>query len=217
MTTVTLFYKVNAMDSDWAAEHLQTIRTLMERSAVYRRALAPTMLAAGSIGLGFGVLGWLRGGDNPRGFILLWLGAAMIGMTVALFVIRRQAFSDAEPFWSSPTRRVAQAVLPAFIVGGALGVAALGPMPFNLSLLIGLWTVLYGCGLHAAAFFMQRGMRWFSWVFILTGSVFLLLLAVERSVAVDLRSASLTMGLVFGAGHLLYGIYLWLTEPKRAT
>ncbi|MDB6016752.1 MAG: hypothetical protein JWR19_1241, partial [Pedosphaera sp.] len=31
------------MKSDWAAEHLQTIRTLMERSAIYRRALAPVM------------------------------------------------------------------------------------------------------------------------------------------------------------------------------
>jgi hypothetical protein len=36
------------MDTNWAAEHLQTIRTLMERSALYRRALAPIMLCAGA-------------------------------------------------------------------------------------------------------------------------------------------------------------------------
>ena len=35
------------METNWAAEQLQTIRTLMERSAVYRRALAPIMLFAG--------------------------------------------------------------------------------------------------------------------------------------------------------------------------
>jgi hypothetical protein len=204
------------MDSNWAAEHLQTIRTLMERSAVYRRALAPTMLGAGAIGLGFGALGWFRGGDNPKGFILLWLGAAIIGLATALSVIRRQAFSDTEPFWSSPTRRVAQAVLPAFIGGAALGMAALGPIPVDLSVLISLWTVLYGCGLHAAAFFMQRGMRWLSWLYIIMGSLFLLLQGFGRSVAVDVRSASLTMGLVFGAGHLLYGVYLWLTEPRKS-
>jgi hypothetical protein len=39
------------MESNWAAEQLQTIRTLMERSAVYRRALAPIMLFAGLTGL----------------------------------------------------------------------------------------------------------------------------------------------------------------------
>ena len=31
------------MEPNWAAEHLQVIRTLMERSALYRRALAPIM------------------------------------------------------------------------------------------------------------------------------------------------------------------------------
>jgi hypothetical protein len=39
------------MKPDWAEENLQTIRTLMERSAVYRRALAPIMFFAGLVGL----------------------------------------------------------------------------------------------------------------------------------------------------------------------
>src|SRR6266540_1083328 len=40
------------MESNWAAENLRVIRTLMERSAVYRRALAPLMLLAGGTGTG---------------------------------------------------------------------------------------------------------------------------------------------------------------------
>ena len=32
------------MESGWATDHLQVIRTLMERAALYRRALAPTRL-----------------------------------------------------------------------------------------------------------------------------------------------------------------------------
>ena len=46
----TLLCKVARMDNHWAAEHLQTIRTLMERSALYRRALAPIMTFAGAVG-----------------------------------------------------------------------------------------------------------------------------------------------------------------------
>jgi len=38
------------MDTNWAAENLQVIRTLMERSTLYRRALAPVMLVSGLIG-----------------------------------------------------------------------------------------------------------------------------------------------------------------------
>ena len=37
--------------TDWAAENLQVIRTLMERSSIYRRALAPLMVVAGLGGL----------------------------------------------------------------------------------------------------------------------------------------------------------------------
>ena len=39
------------MNSNLAEAHLQTIRLLMERSAIYRRALAPNMLLAGLLGL----------------------------------------------------------------------------------------------------------------------------------------------------------------------
>jgi hypothetical protein len=146
------------------------------------------------------------------------LGAAIIALAASAFVIRRQAFSDAEPFWSPPTRRVAQAVMPAFLGGAMLALIAVvpGPQPLDLSTLISLWILLYGCGLHAAAFFMQRGMRWFAWIYILLGAGTLALQATGRVIAVDVRTASLTMGLVFGVGHLAYGLYLRLTEPGNS-
>ena len=45
------------MNDDWAAEHLQTIRTLMERAALYRRALAPIATYAGAMGILGGIAG----------------------------------------------------------------------------------------------------------------------------------------------------------------
>ena len=42
------------MQTDWAGENLQVIRTLMERASLYRRALAPIMLTLGALGLGDG-------------------------------------------------------------------------------------------------------------------------------------------------------------------
>ena len=45
------------MDTSWAAENLQTIRTLMERSALYRRALAPIMTYNGVVGCVAAVIG----------------------------------------------------------------------------------------------------------------------------------------------------------------
>ena len=96
------------MESNWAAEHLQVIRTLMERSALYRRALAPIMLLTGAVGLAAAGVGiWTRI-DSPRGFIGYWLAVSLVPLIGAFLLVRRQALRDSEPFWSPPTRRVAR-------------------------------------------------------------------------------------------------------------
>src|SRR5450432_272717 len=92
--------KVYYMKPDWAEENLQTIRTLMERSAIYRRALAPIMIFAGLVGLATMGLGLFIHMDSTLEFSGLWLGAAVVVVAGALFLARRQALKDREPFWS---------------------------------------------------------------------------------------------------------------------
>ena len=62
------------MESNWATDHLQTIRTLMERAAVYRRALAPIMIFNGALGVVAATAGWILKIDSQRGFTLFWAG-----------------------------------------------------------------------------------------------------------------------------------------------
>src|SRR5712671_1406683 len=105
------------MESNWAAEHLQTIRTLMERSAVYRRALAPIMVWNGVVGLAGGGIGCKLGIESNRVFIMFWSGLALLAIVGSFLLVRRQALKDSEPFWSPPTRRIAQALLPPLVAG----------------------------------------------------------------------------------------------------
>ena len=93
----------------------------MERSAVYRRALAPIMLFAGVLGVVAAAAGLSFHLDSTRAFGLLWLGTAVVAVAGAFLIARRQAFKDNEPFWSPPTRRVAQALLPPLPLGCAFG------------------------------------------------------------------------------------------------
>src|SRR6266480_4315889 len=116
------------MKSDWAAENLRVIRTLMERSAIYRRALAPMMLLAGSAGTVAATAGWLAGIEAPRAFSGYWLGVAVLTIAGCFLLLRRQALRDGEPLWSPPTRRVLQALLPALAAGLICSTIAL----FNL-------------------------------------------------------------------------------------
>src|SRR5689334_6637385 len=107
----------DCMETNQAAENLQVIRTLMERSALYRRALAPIMLFAGAMGLlgaGAGVIFKL---EALRIFCGYWLGVAVVVVAGAFVIARRQALKDHEPFWSPPTRRVSQALTPPLAAG----------------------------------------------------------------------------------------------------
>lgn len=206
------------MNANWAAENLQTIRTLMERSALYRRALAPVTMLTGGVGLAAGGVGWFTQCDSPKRFVLFWFAVAIAALAGAFIVVRRQALRDHEPFWSPPTRRVAMAMLPSLYIGLIAGLLV-GFVADDTDLtwaLIPLWMALYGAALHAAGFFMARGIKVFGWLFVLGGTLLLLGIVAAQSVP-DFRYTHPVMGFLFGGLHLAYGIYLHFTEQKNAS
>jgi hypothetical protein len=205
------------METEWATEHLQVIRTLMERSAVYRRALAPVMIYNGVLGLAGGAAGWYFGISSRQGFIGFWAAVGVLALAGSFVLVRRQALKAAEPFWSPPTRRVAQALTAPLFVGSITLVLA-GACPawdfLQPWALPPLWVMLYGCALTAAGFFMPRGIKLLGWIFILCGCA--LMAARCQSTASPLVSdGHRVMGGVFGGLHLAYGVYLYFTEPRR--
>src|SRR5882724_9793173 len=170
------------MESNWAAEHLQTIRTLMERSAVYRRALAPITTFVGVTGIIAAIAGWALKIKNTGPFAIYWMAVCLVVIAGAFFLVRRQALKNSENFWSPPTRRVAQAMFPALLIGSVSGMvmaALFKPWEAGLNdtfpsiFLILIWTLLYGLSLLAAGFFMPRGVRLFGWGFVIAGLILL--------------------------------------------
>ena len=210
------------MESNQAAENLQVIRTLMERSALYRRALAPIMTfngALGTLAAGVGVMAKL---DAPRPFLGYWMIVGLIAISGSFLLVRRQALKESEAFWSPPTRRIAQGLLPPLLAGGALGLVVLVRVaandPGTASVVAMLWSplawaVLYGCALCAAGFFTPRGIKLFGAAFI-AGGCGLFALGIPDSVS-RLYCAHGIMGFFFGALHLAYGVYLYFTEQRK--
>ena len=195
----------------------------MERSAIYRRALAPNMLMLGIVGIAGGIAGYFLPLAGSRRFAIYWLSISIGSLAASYLNMRRQALRDHEQFWSPPTRRVTQALAPALVVGAVFGCAtAISPWSILLvppSLLAGepawqlppVWMLLYGCAIHAAGFFMPRGFKIFGWAYIITGALVLLTLSSLQPGA-SLRLAHLLMAIVFGGSHLAYGAYLQITE-----
>lgn len=193
----------------------------MERSAVYRRALAPIMIFSGVVGLAAAGLGWGLKIGNPRSFMLFWGGVSGIAMVGSFLLVRRQALKESEPFWSPPTRRVTLAMMPGLFAGlmvAAVAFVQVNSAPIELRDLLGMWylplcwIVLYGCAFHAAGFFLPRGMRLFGWGFILGGCALFALGVPAFSGPIGYGHG--VMGFFFGALHLAYGIYLYFTERR---
>lgn len=217
-----------SMNTSEAGEHLQVIRTLMERAALYRRALAPVMMTVGSIGIVGAIAGRLLGIYRPSAFVAYWYCVAVAAIGLAFFLVRKQALKDGEEFWSLPTRRVGSAMLPPLTAGCIIGLLFLAADLFPKtggqqwlpawSVLVGLpsiWSVLSGCALHAAGFFTQRGLRLFGWILIFAGCSGFLLPVPDDSARLFDWSYSI-MGAVFGGLHLAYGVYLYFTEKHKA-
>jgi hypothetical protein len=202
------------MDTKWAEENLQTIRTLMERSAVYRRALAPIMLFAGLLGVVAAVIGLLCHLDSVRAFGAFWLGTAAVVVAGVSLIARRQAIMDKEHFWSPPMRRVGQALVPPLFAGMFLGLIFAFVGLVNPAVLTFIWLLFYGCALHSAGFFISRGMKLFGLVFMALSCIILGFLVFILPQNIEI-SAHWLMGFFFGVLHLAYGAYLYLTEKKN--
>jgi hypothetical protein len=206
------------MSSNWAEENLQVIRTLMERSALYRRAMAPMMLVAGTLGLVGGLVGHFQKLVNLSSFLQLWCVVAAVGLLLAARLIRSQAMKSEEPFWTPPAKRIFQAVLPAFIVGGGATAPFVFPQliavnpPPALAFVAG-WLVLYGFGIHSAGFAIAKGIKRLGWIFLLTGLAIIINEFTKRALFGELNP-HLLMAATFGGFHLVCWIYLLFTEKK---
>ena len=93
------------MEPNWAADNLQVIRTLMERTALYRRALAPVMLLAGTIGVVAAAGGLALHLDTLRAFVGYWLAVSLVPglgavLIVATFIdLDHMVIPDAFTIW----------------------------------------------------------------------------------------------------------------------
>ncbi len=216
----TLYCKVIRMNSNWAEENIQVIRTLMERAALYRRAMAPMMFLAGGFALAGAVGAEVGGLENLRTFILFWGVIALAVLIGSGLIVRKQAVKKDEPFWTVPARRVFRSFLPVILVGGVIGAAKVFDGLESPQELSGIghsfaasWALLYGLGLHSAGAFVAKGIKRLGWCFIICG----VLMSVDATALGGLllkMSPNILMGIVFGGLHLVAGIYLHFTEQK---
>lgn len=201
-------------------DHLLVIRTLMERAALYRRALAPVFAVCGALGIFAGMAGWFLKINQPVRFATWWVSTACFALAASMILIRRQAWKAGEPFWTPPARRLAEAMSPALLAGLTLtATISVVPMPSAMadSALVVLWHFSYGLALLSAGFFTPRGVRRLGAAYLGMG-IFLLGEAFWFPVSFPSLPPDIQhvlMGTSFGLGHLLAAGWLRMTAPSQ--
>ena len=208
-----------------AEENLRTIRSLMERSTIYRAISAPTALAGGLFSIVAYTLFHYVFDDllTPFGqwFLGIWLVTLVLTLVANTLFIWRGAKLRSEPFISPGMKMALISLLPSMLCAGFLTSVLLYQSLFiDAFLLPPIWMICYGLGLLSTSHFAPRSITFLGWVFLFSGfgAFFYLQYCCQyrgEDTFSNLASASnFTMGATFGFYHLIYAACTW---PRKNT
>jgi hypothetical protein len=192
------------MDARQAAQTLEVIRTLMERTCQYQLLTARASLVAGTLaGAGALAFVWLDAAD-PWSFGLVWavVFAGSLAATTIGTVLRGRA--GGEQIWSRQARTVLLALAPSLVAALALTVFFFAQGWHTW--LPGVWMLCYAQGALATSAYAPTPIRWLGVAVLLLGCV---------TLALGPAWSVWAMGVVFGLGHLVLGGVLVVRERRQ--
>lgn len=190
-------------------EKVETIKTVLDRSALYRQSLAPVFFTSGIMGISSAGLALVLKIEHATNIILFWMTVAVVTAALTIVVMIQQAKVSGESFWKGPVQRMAQAAIPPLLVGALGGVYGLVFFPEDTlvsgQIVIG-WLALYGLTLNGVSIVLMNHVKYLGYSFIFCSVIagFVFELELERPYL-----QHVTMGLGFGVLHLLQGLREW--------
>src|ERR1700730_16925241 len=162
-------------------------------------------IAMGVVGVVATIVASIPGLTAP--WVEVWLIAAMAASAIGVLLIARHSRQPARCFmlYRGPARKFVLSLCPALLAGAVLTAVF---WQEGLTLLIpGMWLVLYGCAVLSASMMTSAAMMR---LIMLMGALFVVygLIAFQ----LPIRWHNYTLGLGFGALHLLFGILIGRTD-----
>lgn len=199
-----------------AIEHLRVIRSLLEKSQVYRAVSAPAALCGGLLALIASFTSVNAASFSPRRFLFEWL--AILGITTMLnfFLLNREARSRSQPFFSEGMRMALRAFLPPMLVGGVLGICLIW-FRDDVKLASLVWILCYGLALLSTSHFSPRSLVRLGWAFVLVGTALTMQYFVRGNFEMAQNSSSIFLGITFGLLHIAYAVAVFVRKPAAQT
>jgi len=180
---------------DRAMDNLRYIRETMERSAAFTAVPGWGQVAIGATALLSSYVATHQ--VLPRAWLQVWIVEAIVSLLIAGWTMDRKARALKVPLLSGPGRKVAFSLAPPMFVGMLLTVVLY--RGGSLSLIPGMWLLLYGTGVVTGGMFSVRVVPVMGFCFMLLGAVALFCPAAW---------GDLFMAAGFGGLHLLFGLII---------
>lgn len=219
----TLQRKANRFMTDSekeAAEHLRTIRALMERATVYRALSAPAAMTGGVVTLALcGFLALRSPGNRPTTmeFISLWLVVLGLMTVFNFWLLHRSARSRSEHFVSSGMKMALQAIAPPLAAGFVLSFLAAAYLPTSYPEIASCWMLFYGLGLLAMRSFAPQSLVALGGGFFSLGLFGFLPIVRQFLVWQQYPLGILFMAVSFGLLHLIYAAAVFFARTPLTT
>lgn len=178
-----------------AMEDLRYIRETMERSSSFTAVPGWGQVATGLVALGAAYIASRQ--ISSAAWLKVWLGAAVIAVTIALPAIWIKAQRAGLPLTSGPGKKFAISFLPP-VAAGALMTAVLYRTDV-ITVLPGMWLLLYGAGIITGGTFSVAIVPVMGGCFMFTGILALLAPATW---------SNFLMAAGFGGLHIVFGILI---------
>ena len=178
-----------------AAENLTYIRDAMERAGSFTAVPGWGGVAMGLTGLAAAIIA--PGQPTPFAWLATWIAAAIIAASAGILAILIKARTVGFSLLSRPARQFALSFSPAVLAGALLTIALYSAG--DISVLPGLWLLLYGTAVVAGGSYSVRVIPLMGILFLFLGAV-----ALFSSPAVG----AVCLGGGFGVLHVIFGVII---------
>jgi hypothetical protein len=193
-------------DLDRALEDISAIRTQMARGTEFRGYGPMTVAATGVLALLAGAVqaAWLPSpASNVFGYVALWSATALLSIVLIAIEMVARTRRIHRGLADEMIHAAIEAFMPVGVAGALLTIVIYRFAPQSVSLLPGLWQLLFSLGVFASCRSLPRPIFAVAVWYLAAGLVNLALAGADHAFS------PLAMALPFGAGQLFVAVVLY--------
>jgi hypothetical protein len=192
-----------------ALSDISEIRQRLAGAEVFRGYRAASTAATGAVAIGVSLAQSIWGPDDPLGFVLLWVGAAVLNMGIVAAEMIARCRRSQSSLQRASTLGAAQAFLPSLVAGGLLTFVIVRFAEPQVWMLPGLWAVVFSLGLFASRRILPGAINFVAGYYLIAGLLAIALASPAHALW------PWTMGILFGFGQLTCAAILYWTLERN--